>query len=134
MKSTTVTEASIRELVDAFYTKVRKDGLLSPVFVQAIGANDDDWKGHLEQMYSFWSSIILGTGRYQGNPLQKHQALPAFDAVLFDRWLSLFAETARGLYSPDTAEHIIAKSQRIAESLKRGIYPSTGDAAAVTRP
>jgi hemoglobin len=73
-------------------------------------------------MYDFWSSIMLTSGRYHGNPLQKHRALPPFESALFDRWLALFAETARELHDGPTAELYIDKSRRIAESLKLGLY------------
>ena len=30
----------------------------------------DDWKPHLARMYAFWSSVMLMTGRYHGQPMQ----------------------------------------------------------------
>jgi hemoglobin len=68
MKSTaakfnSVSEYGIRQLVDAFYTKVRLDPELAPIFARAIPG---DWQPHLTKMYAFWSSVMLTTGRYKG--------------------------------------------------------------------
>jgi hemoglobin len=124
MKEQHITEKNIQNLIDGFYTKVKLDKELGPIFLNAIGNDSDAWKPHLQKMYDFWSSIMLGSGRYHGRPLQKHQMLPNFDILLFDRWLTLFAETAHDLYTPEIADHYIEKSNKIAESLKMGLYYS----------
>lgn len=123
----TITEQSIKHLVDAFYAKVRRDPALAPVFDAAIGDSEDQWEPHLQKMYAFWSSIMLTSGRYHGNPLKKHKDLPPFDRKLFDRWLALFAETANEIHTPEVAALYVAKSQRIAESLKFGLYCMVDD-------
>ena len=122
MSGDVITEESIKELVDRFYAKVREDAKLGPVFNGAIGENDKDWKPHLERMYAFWSSVMLTSGRYHGNPMQKHKDLPHFDECLFDTWLALFAETAHEVHGAPIAERYIDRSRRIAESLKLGLY------------
>lgn len=122
MAENQITEESIRRLIDRFYTKVRADKDLAPVFIQAIGEDSAVWGPHLEKMYAFWSSVMLTSGRYHGNPLQKHRDLPAFDSALFDRWLALFAETAEELHGAEDAALYIKKSRLIAESLKLGLY------------
>lgn len=122
MSGDVITEESIKELVDRFYAKVRDDAKLGPVFDEAIGENDQDWKPHLERMYAFWSSVMLTSGRYHGNPMQKHKDLPHFDESLFDAWLALFAETAHEIHDAVIAERYIDRSRRIAESLKLSLY------------
>ncbi|MCP4476055.1 MAG: group III truncated hemoglobin [Gammaproteobacteria bacterium] len=122
MKIDTITEETITQLVYDFYTKVRKDAQLGPFFIEAIGDSDAEWKPHLLRLVNFWSSIMLTSGKYRGNPMKKHKDLPPFDRSLFDRWLELFAETAHELHNQEVAEHYIEKSQRIAESLKCGLY------------
>ena len=67
---TEVTESAIKLLVDAFYTRVRRDAVLGPIFSRAIA--NDAWPAHLEKMYAFWSSVMLTSGRYKGNPLAVH--------------------------------------------------------------
>jgi hemoglobin len=120
MRVKTITEDSIRQQVNSFYDKVRKDALLGPIFQDAIG-KEENWPPHLEKMYDFWSSIMLSSGRYHGNPFKKHLDLPPFDLALFDRWLALFAETAHELHISDIAERYIEKSELIAQSLRYGL-------------
>lgn len=121
MKYDQVTEQTIKELVDTFYGKVRQDRQLAPIFNGTIGEDWSQWETHLQTMYAFWSSVMLTSGRYHGNPMSKHLALPAFDQALFDRWLELFAETADELHTPALAEEYKFRSRRIAENLKQGL-------------
>jgi hemoglobin len=65
------------------------------------------------------------TGSYHGRPMQKHLPLPV-DGRHFDRWLELFAITARELCPPKAAAHFIERAQRIAESLELGIATTLG--------
>lgn len=118
---TGITEAMIEQLVRAFYDKVRADEMLSPVFSAKIS----DWEPHLQQMFAFWSSVALMTGRYHGTPMVKHMRLPV-DADHFDRWLSLFEATARELCPPQAAEHFIERARRIATSLELGVANGRG--------
>jgi hemoglobin len=91
-KSAEITEESIRRLVDAFYVKVRADSALGPIFAAAIPG---DWQPHLEKMVAFWSSVMLTSGRYKGNPVVKHLVIPGMTPELFTRWLILFDATCR---------------------------------------
>ena len=118
---TGITEAMIERLVRAFYDKVRADLMLAPVFSATIS----DWEPHLQQMFAFWSSVALMTGRYHGTPMVKHMRLPV-DADHFDRWLSLFEATARELCPPQAAEHFVERARRIAASLELGVANGQG--------
>lgn len=117
MKAEKITEESIRGLVDGFYAKVRLDEFLGPIFAEAF-TEKKGWQSHLPKMYDFWSSVMLGTSRYRGNPFQKHFMLPPFDSQLFDRWLALFKETLFEIYVETIADQFIEKSERIAGKLK----------------
>ncbi|WP_010302309.1 group III truncated hemoglobin [Candidatus Odyssella thessalonicensis] len=121
MQQAPITEESIKELVHTFYSKVRTDEHLGPIFSQVIGEDKEHWLSHLQKMCDFWSSIMLSSKRYQGNPFQKHLQLTPFDPQLFDRWLELFEETAQEIFPPDIAIGFITRSQRIAQSLRQGI-------------
>ena len=105
---TGITEGMIEQLVRGFYAKVRADAVLGPVFEARIA----DWDPHLEQMFAFWSSVALMTGRYHGTPMIKHVKLP-IDAGHFDRWLALFEETAREICPPEAASHFVDRALRI---------------------
>jgi hemoglobin len=114
-----VTEEAIRRLVDAFYARVRVDPELGPVFARAIPG---DWQPHLNTMYAFWSSVMLTSGRYRGNPVAKHLAVEGITMELFERWLALFNETCGELFDERLAREFGAKAERIAESLKLALF------------
>lgn len=120
MQQQFVTEAAIVRLVDAFYGKVRRDPVLGPVFDEAIGA--EAWPAHLVKMYAFWSSVMLTTGRYKGNPLAAHMTVRSIEEPMFERWLTLFGETAGELFAEGPAAVFRLKARRIAESLKLGLF------------
>jgi hemoglobin len=111
-----ITEPEISTLVDAFYAKVRKDPEIGPIFNAIV----DDWPHHLALLKDFWSTVLLTTGRYKGDPMMKHLQL-SLDPPHFERWLALFAETAKEVLPPDHAATIIDKSQRIAQNFQAGI-------------
>lgn len=113
---TGIDEAMIERLVRSFYARIRQDDLVGPVFEARIS----DWKPHLQRMCAFWSSVVLMTGRYHGQPMRVHLPLPV-DARHFDRWLALFEETAREVCPPAAAEHFIVRARRIAGSFELGI-------------
>jgi hemoglobin len=114
-----VSEDGIRRLVDGFYAKVRRDPELAPIFLRAIPG---DWRPHLAKMYAFWSSVMLTTGRYKGNPVVKHQAIPGIQPALFERWLALFNETSAELFDDAISAEFQAKAARIAESLQLALF------------
>ena len=113
-------EDQIVQLVDAFYMKVRQDAVLGPVFENAIAP--DEWPAHLAKMYDFWSSVMLTTGRYKGNPMLAHLRLKTVTPAHFDRWLALFAETAAEIFPPDAAREFIARAENIGRSLQLGMF------------
>ena len=84
-------ERDIGRLVDSFYTKVREDDMLGPIFADAIG---DGWDLHLATMRTFWCSVMLGAASYKGNPMAAHLRLPRLTPLHFERWLQLWRETA----------------------------------------
>jgi hemoglobin len=114
-----VTEQQLATLVDRFYAKVRADEALGPIFNAAV----HDWPDHLEKLSAFWSSVMLTTGRYKGNPMAVHmEQRAAIEPPMFGRWLELWRETAREILDERGAAAVIAKAERIAESLQLGMF------------
>ena len=117
----------IQTLVDSFYTEVRKDEYLGPVFHSKVG---DRWPEHLEKMYRFWQTILLNERTYAGRPFPPHARLP-IEQRHFDRWLSLFHATVDALFSGEKADEAKWRASKMAElfALKlqhfrdRGIQP-----------
>jgi hemoglobin len=119
MSTGALNDESIRRLVDDFYTKVRADPELGPVFARAIPG---EWDAHLATMRDFWSSVMLTTGRYKGNPVAAHGRVEGMKPELFDRWLALFDETCAELFDADVADIFRVKAARIAESLRIALF------------
>lgn len=111
-------EEQIKELVDCFYSRVRQDELLGPVFARAIG---DHWEEHLTKMSDFWSTVVLASRRYKGNPMQVHINLPRLNQVHFDRWLALWRVTTFELLDQMHAQVFIKKAEFMAERLLSAI-------------
>jgi hemoglobin len=118
-----VDEAMIRRLVHAFYAKVRLDPALGPIFNRQI----DNWDEHLAKLCDFWSSVLLMSGRFKGQPMAKHVQLAEIRPPHFARWLELFHQTARELCPPKAAALFCAKADQIGESLQLGIAASRGE-------
>jgi hemoglobin len=114
-----VTEEQLQELVERFYAKVRQDEVLGPVFNGAV----EDWPEHLEKLGAFWSSVMLTTGRYKGQPMVAHlKHRSVIEPSMFDRWLGLWRETAGEVLDEAGARAVTGKAERIAESLQLGMF------------
>jgi hemoglobin len=115
-----ITEATIKVLVDSFYARVRRDPALGPIFSAAIAP--EAWPAHLAKMYSFWSSVMLTSGRYKGNPVAIHGKVGGLAPPMFGNWLDLFEATAEELFIPSVAARFVSAARRIAESLKLALF------------
>lgn len=80
----------LRDFVHDFYSKIRRDTVLGPIF----DAHITDWQPYLNRMAGVWSSVALLTGRCPGRPVPVQTPLQ-IDEMHFDRWLGLFCKTAR---------------------------------------
>ncbi len=118
---TGIDEAMIGRLVRNFYQAVRADAVLGPLFEARI----TNWDDHIEKLCAFWSSVALMSGRYHGQPMRAHVALPV-QRSHFDRWLGLFERTAIETCGPRAAEHFVVRARRIADSLELGIASAHG--------
>ncbi len=122
---TVIDEDSIKAMVHRFYERVRADADLGPVFNGAI--TEAGWPVHLARMCAFWSSVMLTTGRYSGNPVAVHRAVSGIAPTLFPRWLALFNDTAQTLFPPQLADAFGDKAARIAASMQLAIFHRPGD-------
>src|SRR3984957_12345051 len=113
---TLITETEISTIVERFYAKVRVDPEIGPVFNDAVR----NWDAHLTLLKDFWSTVLLTSGRYKGNPLLAHFRLPLEDGH-FARWLTLFAETANEVMTPPHAALVVRKANLISVNMKRVI-------------
>jgi hemoglobin len=114
-----IDEAMVERLVHAFYAQVRADKDIGPIFNRVIG---DNWDVHLSRMCDFWSSVMLMSGRYKGNPMVAHMRLKMVQPRHFERWLALFRQTAQAECPSEIAELFIGRAENIARSLQLGMF------------
>ena len=111
-----VTEPMIRDLIAAFYDKVRRDPALGPVFNAIIG---DHWDAHLEKIASFWLFVTgLRKGYRTRDFMPAHVRHEAIRASLLPQWLHLFRETASDVCPPEAAKVLIEIGEGMAESIR----------------
>lgn len=101
----------VKLLVDTFYDKIREDQLLAPIFNERI---QDRWPEHLNKMYSFWQTILLGEHTYYGSPFVPHANLPV-EHHHFEQWMALFTETLEELFVGAKAEEARWRAGKMAE-------------------
>jgi hemoglobin len=105
-----LSEAQLEQVIPTFYARARADPMIGPLFNSAIA----DWDHHLDRLIAFWSSVMLTSGRYKGNPMAAHlKHRVAIDPAMFDRWLALWDDVTGAMLPPDDA---------LAESLKLGLF------------
>jgi hemoglobin len=125
-----IDDAMISELVEAFYTRVRKHPVLGPIFAAKVV----NWAPHLGRMKDFWASIAVESGRFRGNPMLKHIAIPGLSPAHFRMWLGLWDEAVAAVVSnPEAVSLFRDRAQRIATSLQTRIALHNGGLAALTK-
>lgn len=115
-------DEQIRRLVDRFYARARQDEFIGPVFARALGQSDEAWATHLMRLEAFWSSVMLTSGRYHGDPFSVHLRLPGLTPAMFDRWLALFGQVCAEELPPDLAAAFRERAERIARSIRIGLF------------
>jgi len=88
-------------LVNTFYTKVREDILLGPMFNGHIPENE--WPKHLIKLTDFWETNLFGIPKFRGNPSKKHIEVDVnlgytIDQTHFGKWLQLWLESIDEMY------------------------------------
>lgn len=110
-----LTRERIADLVHSFYTDVRADEMLGPVFDAVIG---DRWTSHLARMVEFWSTVMLGTHSFKGNVFGKHMALAGVEPDHFLRWITLWHKHTSSMFT----QGIATEFQRTARGIGRNLF------------
>ena len=100
----------IRLLVDTFYGEVRKDKLIGPIFIGAIG---NHWPAHLDKMYRFWQTVLLEAQTYFGSPFPPHARMP-LEQRHFDTWLGIWQKTVDELFTGEKADEAKWRADKMA--------------------
>ena len=98
--------------MNSFYDKVRKDGLIGPIFTDVAQV---DWDEHLPKLQNFWADLLLGESTYRGYPFPPHTKLNLQPAH-FHQWLRLFTETVDEHFVGLKAEEAKSRALRIARN------------------
>ena len=106
-------------LVNAFYTKIRKNDLLGPIFNDHIPK--EKWPVHHIKLTDFWETNLFGVARFKGNPTQKHINVDRnlhhrISQAHFEKWLQLWFETIDELYEGETAEKAKKSAKRMGQA------------------
>jgi hemoglobin len=113
------TEADIAFFLDRFYARIRQDPALGPIFNDVAQV---DWPTHMPKIRAFWSSLLLGTNTYQGQPMRPHFELAQKTNIApahFEQWLALFRQTLRECFAGERANEALLRAQSIATVVKR---------------
>ena len=100
MKKDISTLEAIKQMVDTFYSRIRENDLLGPIFEEKIA---DRWPEHLEKMYRFWQTILLEEHTYSGSPFHPHASMP-LDKTHFKTWLKIFVKNIDEQFEGPIAE------------------------------
>ncbi len=108
-------------LVHKFYSKVREDLLLGPIFNAHIAEND--WPKHLIKLTDFWETNLFGIAKFNGNPSKKHIEVDknlghTLEQKHFGRWLQLWLETIDELFEGQLA----TKAKQFARKMATGQF------------
>jgi len=129
MKQDILTTNDVKLLVDCFYNKIKTDELLGPIFNERI---QDRWPAHLEKMYTFWQTVLLGGHTYQGSPFPPHAQLPIRHEH-FIKWMELFTTTVDEHFTGEIAEEAKWRGKKMAElfEIKIEHYAKSGSKSLV---
>ena len=101
---------AIQLLVDMFYSAVRENEILGPIFNDIL---KDRWPAHLEKMYRFWQTVLLEEHTYHGSPFPPHANLPV-DKLHFDTWLSIWHKTIDEYFEGRIADEAKWRGEKMA--------------------
>ncbi|NLR78229.1 group III truncated hemoglobin [Chitinophaga eiseniae] len=114
----------IQLLVNSFYTTIRENELLGPIF---NGIIQDRWPAHLEKMYRFWQTVLLEEHTYYGSPFPPHANLTV-NKQHFDTWLTIWHQTIDKYFEGDIADEAKWRGVKMAGMFLSKIeyYSTTG--------
>lgn len=116
-----ITAAQIDQVVSRFYTEIRSDADLAPIFA----AHVTDWPAHEAKIARFWRNAILFERDYDGNPMQVHMSAGNVVPSHFSIWLGLF-DSVLFAELPDTiAQAWSTLAHRIGRGLRFGLETYT---------
>lgn len=123
MKNDIKTKEDLKKIVTTFYSRIRKDVYLGPIFERHI----QDWPSHLEHSTAFWENSLFRTGQYHGNPLEIHQKLDKKEGYRineqhFGVWLNHWIQTIDDLFSGDNASLLKRRARKMSTHIHLHLF------------
>jgi len=123
MKEEITTRKDIHLLVTTFYSRIRKDVYLAPIFERHI----HNWEEHLEHLTDFWEAQLFFKKKFTGNPLEKHQHLDAAEGYTineqhFGIWINHWIQTIDDLFVGEKAATLKNRARKIGTFLHVGMF------------
>lgn len=107
------------ELVDLFYARAMTDPIIGYLFTDIAGL---DMEKHRPVITSFWEKLLFGTGEYPGGAFVVHARIHALSPIQeghFARWVALWSQTVRELFTGPVSDAAVAHGLRIAAAFHR---------------
>ena len=128
IKNDIKTKNDIFLLVNCFYTKVKADPVLGPIFKSII----KDWEAHTQQLTIFWEASLFLKVKYTGNPIQTHIDVDkntnnSITQTHFGLWLNLWVQTVDQLYQGPYANNAKNKARKMSSYMFLKIFESRKD-------
>ena len=125
MKKDIQNRDDISNLVHLFYSKIKTNDEIGPIFLATI----HDWDSHLEKLTDFWENNLFAVRKYFGNPLEAHVKVDErlneiVSPNLFGLWLNLWFESLEELYEGENVEILKRRARKMGTFLMVQIYES----------
>ena len=116
----------VKELVTTFYSSIKKDKLLGPIFLSML-TTEESWDTHLDTLTDFWETNLFQVIKFHGNPMEAHQRTDkqtGFEITQdhFYQWLMLWNKTVDELFEGDKARLAKEKARRMSTHLYVNIW------------
>ena len=116
----------VKELVTTFYSSIKKDKLLGPIFLSML-TTEESWDTHLDTLTDFRETNLFQVIKFHGNPMEAHQRTykqTGFEITQdhFYLWLMLWNKTVDELFEGDKARLAKEKARRMSTHLYVNIW------------
>lgn len=112
-------------LVNTFYSKVKKDDFIGPIFLEIIP--EYEWEPHIEKLTDFWETNLFFVRKFKGNPMKAHKDIDthfkySITQEHFGKWLELWFTTVNELFEGTKANDAKERARNIASALFMKMY------------
>lgn len=114
MKPDLDSKKNIKDFIHKFYDKVLQDELLAHIFTDVAGI---DVNVHIPIIRTYWEKLLLGEQEYKRHTMNIHRDVHdkfPFSEKEFERWLTLFTETARDNFEGEKTDRAVKVATSIA--------------------